>query len=116
MNSNFDPYEQIRSSLSRLREDPKTQRKFPKEIWMSIIELTKTFPAGEVCRQLAIHPTYLKQKIREFQDSPVEFQELTLERSPADFICIELSTGSGLKAKIEGPLSALKCLHQVFGG
>lgn len=108
--------EQIRSTLLSLREGSNRRRAFPREVWESIIELTKTHSVEEVCRQLRIHPPYLRCKMREFAHPNLEFREISLEDSPADFISIELRTGSGLKAKIEGPLSSLKCLHQVFGG
>lgn len=52
MDAKFIPIEEIRSTLDRLRQDPKTQRKFPPEIWASIIQQTKIHPVEEVCRRL----------------------------------------------------------------
>ena len=56
MEAKFIPIEEIRSTLDRLRQDPKTQRNFPWELWTSIIQLTKIHPVEEVCRQLQINP------------------------------------------------------------
>jgi hypothetical protein len=50
MEAKFTTIEEIRSTLDRLRQDPKTQRNFPRKLWTSIIQLIKIYPVEEVCR------------------------------------------------------------------
>jgi hypothetical protein len=54
MEAKFTTIEEIRSTLDRLRQDPKTQCNFPRELWTSIIQLTKIYPVEEVCRHWAL--------------------------------------------------------------
>lgn len=107
--------EEIHSTLTRLRQDPKTKKRFPSEIWDAIIHLTETHSFDQVCQTLQIHPAHLKRKIRE-RITPFEFQEISLQTAASDTIVIELSSTKGIKAKIHGPLSCLNYLHQFFGG
>jgi hypothetical protein len=120
MDTKFPPIEDIRSALDRLRKDPKTQRKFPPELWTSIIQHTKIHPIEEVCRHLQINSIYLKRKIREFKgpgnEPAFEFQEVVMPvaQPAADTVTIELQSVDGLQAKIHGPLSCLNYLNQLF--
>ncbi len=117
MSAKLASLEDIYSILTRLRQDPKTKKKFPSDIWDAIIRLTETHPLGQVCQTLKIHPAQLKRKMRERKtSSPLEFQEISLQANFSDTIVIELSSAKGIKAKIHGPLSCLNCLHQFFGG
>lgn len=117
MEAKFTTIEEIRSTLDRLRQDPKTQRNFPGELWTSIIQLIKIYPAEEVCRRLQINPVYLKRKIRQSKESVLEFREIVMPASqPAsDIVTIELRSADGLQAKIQGPLSCLNYLSKLFG-
>jgi hypothetical protein len=117
MNAKHIPIEEIRSTLDRLRQDPSTQRKFPRELWGSIIQLTKVYPIEEVCRQLRIDPIYLQHKMDQSQEQALEFREIVTPATPSvsDRVTIELSSSTtGLRARIQGPLSCLNCLHKLF--
>jgi len=66
--------EEIYSTLTRLRQDPKTKKKFSNEIWDAIIHLTKTHPLDQVSQRLQIHPAHLKRKMRQrIAPAPIEF-------------------------------------------
>jgi len=116
MNAKHIPIEEIRSTLDRLRQDPSTQRKFPRELWSSIIQLTKIYPIEEVCRRLRIDPVYLQHKMDQSQEQALEFREIVAPAtsSVSDRVTIELSSDIGLRATIQGPLSCLNCLHKLF--
>jgi transposase-like protein len=118
MDSKFVPIEKIRSSLDQLRQDPNTRRKFPRELWASIIHLTKTYPVEEVCRRLQIHPVYLKRKIHQSKEPALEFREIVMPavQSAPDTVTIELRSADGLQAKIQGPSSCLNYLSKLFRG
>ena len=112
-----DSLEQVHAVLMRVRQDPKTRRRYPKSLWDSIIHLTFTHPLKEVCQYLHINTTCLKRKIRESQESTdLDFVEFTQpsQSSSADIVVIELASESGLRAKIQGPLSCLNCIHMLF--
>ena len=116
MEAKFIPIEEIRSTLDQLRQDPKTQRNFPQELWTSIIQLTKIYPVEEVCRRLQINPIYLKRKIHESKESALEFREIVMpavQQAP-DTVTIELKSADGLQAKIQGPFSCLNYLSTLF--
>jgi transposase-like protein len=117
MATKFIPIEEIRSTLDRLRQDPKTQRKFPAELWVSIIQLTNIYSVEEVCRRLQVNPVYLKRKIRQSKESALEFREIVMPAAqPAsDIVTIELRSPDGLQAKIQGPFSCLNYLSKLFG-
>jgi transposase-like protein len=110
--------EEIRSTLDQLRQNPQTKRRFPKELWNSIIQLTKNYSLNDICSQLDIHPVYLKQKIRQTREDKLEFHEVSLAMpvTSNSEVKIELSSKSGLKALIQGPTSCLDCLQKLFGG
>ena len=117
MKAKFTTIEEIRSTLDQLRQDPKTQRNFPWELWTSIIQLTKIYPAGEVCLRLQINPIYLKRKIRQSKESALEFREVVMPAAQpvSDTVTIELRSADGLQAKIQGPFSCLNYLSKLFG-
>lgn len=116
MEAKFTTIEEIRSTLDRLRQDPKTQRNFPRELWTSIIQLTKIYPVEEVCRRLQINPIYLKRKIHPSKEPALEFREILMPaaHSASDTVTIELKSADGLQAKIQGPFSCLSYLTQLF--
>jgi len=113
--------EEIHAALKILREGPGFRRRFPKQLWDSILELANIYPHQEICRQLEISPVYLKRKIQKSQNSPksLDFQEIFCEprrEHLADAVIIELISKSGLKAKIQGPSSCLSYLSSLFEG
>lgn len=113
--------EEIRAALKTLREKPGSCRRFPKQLWGLILELAKTHPHQEICRQLEIHPAYLKRKIRKSQNLPESpnFQEVFYgpkEAYLADNIVIDLVSKSGVKVKIRGHASCLSYLSSLFKG
>ena len=116
MDTKFIPIEEIRSTLDQLRQDHNTRRKFPKELWTSIIQLTKIYSVEEVCRQLQINSVYLKHKIHQFKEPTLEFREIIMPvaQPASDTVTIELRSADGLQAKIQGPSSCLNCLSQLF--
>jgi hypothetical protein len=109
--------EEIRSTLDQLRQNPQTKRRFPKKLWDSIIQLTKNYSFDDICSQLDINPVYLKRKICQATEDGLEFHEVTFAGpvTSNNEVKIELSSRSGLKAMIQGPISCLDCLHKLFG-
>lgn len=118
MKAKFIPIEEIRSTLDQLRQDPNTQRKFPQELWASIIQQTKIYSIEEVCLRLQISPVYLKRKIHQSKESALEFREIVMPiaQPTSDTVTIELKSTDGLQAKIQGPSSCLSYLTQLFRG
>src|SRR3974390_2958246 len=115
MDTQLTTLEEIQSTLDQLRQDPNTKRRFPKKIWDAIIQLTNTYPIQDICRQLNINPVYLKHKIQ--QTDVLEFHEVAFPTPlpSINIVTIELSSNSGLKAMIQGPVACLDCLHKLFG-
>jgi hypothetical protein len=117
MPTNTNAIDNIKLTLSRLRQDPNTKRHFPREFWDSVIQLTNIYSIEEVCQQLHINPTYLKQKMQ-IKEQALEFQEVFINEPQSltsqDTIIIELSTAAGLKAKIQGTTSCLGILLKLF--
>lgn len=115
MDAQLITIEEVQSTLAQLRQDPNTRRRFPKQLWDSIIQLTKIYPFEDICRQLNINPVYLKRKIQPI--IPLEFQECTVSTPlpSINTVTIELSSNLGLKAVIQGPMSCLDCLYRLFG-
>ena len=116
--TNLITIEDLRSTLIQLRQNPKTKRKFPREVWDSILQLAKTYSVEELCCQLHINLVYLKEKIRDSKQQVLEFREIPMPKSQPvlDTVTIELSTPSGLKAKIQGPVACMNNLYKLFGG
>jgi hypothetical protein len=116
MNPNTYSLDEIHTTLMRLRQGATTRRKFPKELWTAIIHLTKTHSIEEVCQRLQINPIYLKRKIHQSKKTePLEFHEVQLQGLNSGMVVIELSSNTGLSARIQGPLSCLNCLQSLFG-
>ncbi len=117
---NLETLEEIQAFLTHLRSDTKSRRKFPKEVWESIIRLSKEYSVEEICEHLEIQPAYLKQKLRKFQESQseVEFREVSCQSQSIHScnVTIELVANSGLRAKIQGSISCLNCLPSLFRG
>jgi hypothetical protein len=116
MNPQSDTLEDVHATLTSLRQEVTGRRKFPKELWNSIIRLTKIYSVAEVCRHLEINPAYLKRKIHQSQQSPsLDFEEISIQSPNLDIVVIELNSNSGLRAKIQGPVSCLGYLQSLFG-
>jgi hypothetical protein len=108
----IDALEKIYTALSVLRKESKTHR-YPKELWEEIILLTNTHSVETICKHLKINPSYLKRKLRQLQAPPLDFQEISAPLSAC--VLIEISTPSGLTAKIQGPISCLSYLNALLG-
>lgn len=107
--------EAVRANLEKLRQNPSTRNRFPRELWASIIQLTKNHPIEDICAELSIVPAYLKRKIQQSEGS-FEFRELTIAGSVvSESVTIEISANDGLKAKVTGPLSCLDYLQKLLG-
>ncbi len=65
--------EQIAATLDTLRQNPMTRRRYPKEVWDSIFQLTKTYSLNEICRRLRLNLTYLKDKMAFSQRERLDF-------------------------------------------
>jgi len=119
MNPQLDTLEEIHATLIQLRQEARTQRRFPQKLWEAIIRLTQVHSIETICLHLNISPAYLKRKIRQTQESPsINFQEIShsIQGAGSDITVVELSSNSGLRARIQGPLSCLNCLHSLFRG
>jgi len=116
MEEKLIPIEELRSTIDRLRQDPKTQRRFPQELWVSIIQLTKIYPIEEVCRRLLVNPIYLKRKIHQSKETALEFREIVMPavQSAPETVTIELKSADGLQAKIQGPVSCLNYFSKLL--
>lgn len=117
MSHQDDSLEKIHSILIHLRQGITTRRKFPQEVWDAIIRLTRKHSIEEVCQHLQLNPAYLRRKIRLSEGSPLlDFREISHTSHSGGFesVVIELSSNSGLKARIQGSVSALNCLHALF--
>jgi DNA-binding transcriptional regulator YdaS (Cro superfamily) len=116
MNHQLNTLEEIHATLTSLRQQVTGRRKFPKELWSTIIRLTKTYSIAEISQRLEISPAYLKRKIHQSQPSPsLDFQEVSIQGPNLGTVVIELDSSSGLRAKIQGPVSCLSCLQSLFG-
>jgi len=116
MNCQTTLLKDVSIKLTELRSDSRTSRKFPKELWDSVISLTNIYSIKEVCQHLKISPIYLKRKMNstETQFQHLDFQELpnpAPKENYSNAVIIELSFPNGLKAKIQGPLS---CCHSLY--
>lgn len=105
--------EEVRSLIEELHQGDKTRRRFPKEVWESIIQLTQTQSVEEVCKYLPIQPAYLRRKISQLRTEPLEFREVTPQHPPGEVV-IELQ-GYGVSAKILGPMGCLDYLCRLMG-
>lgn len=116
MDTKLIPIKELRSILDRLRQDPKTRRRFPQKLWTSIIQLTKIYSMETVCHHLQINPIYLKRKIHQSKETALTFREIVMPatQSVPDTVTIELKSADGLQVKIQGPFSCLNFLCQLF--
>jgi len=120
MDSNHISFEEVLSSLTRVRQDLKKGGRFPNEIWDSILQLTKFHPIEEVARKTDLDLSYLRYKLILLQapakkdPKSLDFYEVNSFPLPSAHILIELTSSSGLKAKIQGPSSCLSCLEKLF--
>jgi len=117
MVSKISSLEEIRQNLTQLRQDPKTRKKFPKQLWEDIFSLIHLHSLEEVCGHLNFTPSFLKRKMRERRKTAeLEFQEIPSFMTPSVGLTIEICSESGLKAKIHGPLDCLHILQTLFKG
>lgn len=116
MNLKFDTIEEVQLALKNLRSNPGTRRKFPPQFWDSIIRLTQMYSLKDICQRLNIDRAYLSRKISQLGNvEGIDFQEISLNsQSVCSDVVIELFSVSGLKAKIQGPLSCLNYLQSLF--
>ena len=116
MNLKIDTLEEIQATLEKLRSNSSSRRKFPQEVWDSIIRLTQIHSIKEICGCLNINPSYLKQKIPSTKNSQaLDFQEISCNSNNiCSDVVIELFSTSGLRAKIQGPPSCLNLLQSLF--
>ena len=115
MNFQNSSLEEIFSILKGLRQEAKTKRKFPIALWEAIIRFTESRPVDEVCDYLQINPVYLKRKMLQLRKPGIiDFHEVAIQDMLPTTVIIELHSNSGLKAKIQGPISCLNCLNQLF--
>jgi hypothetical protein len=112
---NADPIEDVCATLISLRQNPATKRKFPSEIWDTIVQLTKTYSREEICQRLQLNPALLKRKIEKRREQ-MKFHEVSLQNILPETVTIELISKNGMQAKIQGPLSCLNCLQHLLGG
>ena len=116
MNATDDPFLDVESTITRLRQQSTTRQRFPQDVWDAIIQLTKTYSVREVALRLNISPSYLKQKIQEsHKSSSLDFREISSpvqERS--NIVYVELASDCGVRAKIQGPPSCLNFLITLF--
>lgn len=122
MNHHLETLGDVYAALEALRRDPKSRRRFPKEVWGAIIRLTHTYPVGQVCTQLKIPLVHFKRKMQQLQKAPlenVEFQEISCHMEgfrQTNTVIIELLSDSGLRARIQGTSDCLNCLSALFKG
>lgn len=115
MNFQNSSLEEIFSILKGLRQEAETRRKFPIALWEAIIRFTETHPLNEICQYLQISPIYLKRKMLQMRKpSTLDFYEVAVQDMLPTTVIIELHSNSGLKARIQGPISCLNCLNQLF--
>ncbi len=71
--------EEVSSILTKVRQNPKTLHKFPKEVWMAITQLTTQYSIEQISKQLQLNPNYLQRKINQYNPQPMlDFQEVVL--------------------------------------
>ena len=108
-------FNSIREQLQRARNDPKLRRNFPKELWNAIFSLIERSSLETVSKELALDLTLLKKKVARLTTSQSfpSFQEVLLKPPSSNPVVIEL-TYLNLKARIEGPISCLETIKDLF--
>lgn len=118
MNQRIYTLEEISSALTHLRSTAKSKRRFPKELWASIVHWAEVQSIEEICERFKIHPTYLKEKVRKSKQNSLDFQEVSCRsqsfHQDQDMVVIELSSDEGIRARIEGSASCLNYLVSLF--
>jgi hypothetical protein len=118
MNHQIETLEEIRETLVSLRANPNSRRKFPVEIWKSIVRLIHIYPFSQICQQLDIQPAYLKQKMKQFEEkkNDTDFIEVPplFPIAQTELVTIELISSSGIKAFIRGSPACLNILSSLF--
>jgi len=54
--SQLDTLEEIHATLIQLRQEARTQRRFPQKLWEAIIRLTQVHSIETICLHLNISP------------------------------------------------------------
>ena len=120
MDACYATLDEIRSALTLLRQNSKTQRRFPRPLWASIVRLTKTIPVATLCQELHICPANLKhwtEQLRGADEEPaVSFREIRIADLSPTTITVEVTSPSGVQMKIQGPSSLLEHLYPLFRG
>lgn len=117
MNSQTDDFDEIFATLTKLRQEAKTRRKFAQELWNAIIRFTQVHSFQKICLLLNINPAHLKRKMCQSQESlPLSFKGISHHmQSPSSHnVVIEFELQLGPRARIQGPLSCLNCLHSLL--
>ena len=116
MNAQDDPFHEIETTLIRLRQQTKTRQRFPKEVWDAITQLTRIYSVREVSLRLNISPSYLNRKIQgSHETSSLDFSEVSSPiQECSNMVYIEITSDSGVRAKIQGHPSCLSFLSTLF--
>lgn len=114
MNPTTKTLEQVHAELIQVRLDPSKRKKFPEELWNSIVQLTERHSEKDICAHLAISRALLSKKIARKNHSKLEFREIHLQDHFSSPVTIELSSPMGVSAKIQGPPSCLQLLLTLF--
>ena len=84
MNVKDDPFHEIETILTQLRQQAKTRQRFPQEVWNTVIRLTQTHPIQEVSLRLNISPTYLNL-YNQAKSRPLSRSTFFVSKSYSDF-------------------------------
>lgn len=107
--------EEVLCSLTKIRKHP--VNKYPEEIWTAISNLTNKYPLEKISKKLKMNLRYLQKKMNKIKGSnntSITFTEVPTKSILSENIMIELTSGD-LKAKIQGPVSCLNCIYELFG-
>ena len=107
--------ETILDRLTKIRKEP--INKYPQEIWNDINKLSKIYSLERISKDLKIDLRYLKKKMMAKKDkisAKINFIEVPIKNVLPENIIIELKS-KDLIAKIQGPLSCINCICELFG-
>lgn len=113
MDQSLNTLDQLAITLDALRQNPLTRRRYPKEFWDSIFQLTKIHSLNDICRRLRFDPVYVKTKMKYSKQEQLDFCELPSPPDSSAAVFIELAHGS-LNAKIRGPVSCIDHISALF--